>query len=252
MLFRSGIDQRQRYEAIRKLMGERFLGRELLEESWPKNGSGGGVTGIPAFPESITEERIRRAGVNHVLVCVPERINGKEVTIMNLKRGLWGEAKSSQAKEKFYHDNNPWYANEGFANRVVPSGWYLVRTDVPEVTRGKSYEEVERNDLIDKFKREGYRMIDAPTAVFSMVMFNSSTGRNNMLNWEENNGTWCIDQTDQKWLKWDDNGSLCSDQIFEAYRVQVAFHEYGLDISLSSDDCDDDYIGCGLVLDLGR
>ena len=225
-------------EVLKKILGDRFLGSDLLEKSWPADEKRKGVMGIPAFPDSLTVERIREAGDNHVLVCVPKSINGKPVTLMNLKNDLWQDAKSSKRKETFLHCNDPWYPNESFATRAVPSGWFLVRTDVVEASRNERYEEVENKGLINEYKRKGWRELDAGLAIFSMIMYSLSTGRNDMLNIREDNATWCRDQRDLP---------------LAGYRVYVRFNfDNGLHLYCNSASYHASHIGCGLVLDFCR
>lgn len=209
---------------VKTILGERFLGPELLEQVW-----GNTIGGIPSFPDfTVDDMTVINQGAqdaNIVLFCVPELILEHTLTIMTLKTELWAKAKPRYTKENVY--NWVWYHNEPFANEPIKPGWYLIRMDVPPETRNKSY--TEQQSIIADYKRMGWTTLEVGPAVFGMMLFNLQTGTNKMLN------------------SLDKNTAFCKEVATSGRRVSVAFNQnYGLGIGNLACGFNSADVGCGL------
>lgn len=179
-------------------LGERLLGPDFLTQVW-----GEAISGIPCFPDlnevdiDLIEQGARDANV--VLVCVPTMILEQRLTIKSLKNRLRVPPSYDRANADFYAAN--WYDELPFSSEPIQSGWYLIRTDVPDDTRNKPYSDL----AFEPYKEAGWALLRVGPAVFGMELYTYRMNQANRSN------------------QWSSQMALCNEQVYSSRRVSVVF-----------------------------
>ena len=206
-------------EKLKELMGaENVFGPEAYKEVF-----GVDVGQVPELPENleaILQEdcpftKGKRVAETHQLVLVPEKLNGKDFTIMDL-RGRANEKNGSS-----FRDEN-WYNKKDFANRASEEGshWSLVYKELLPNSKGKGMTDKGQLDELAK-----YPDYETTPAIDQIVDLELDFLRNGNRRHKEEYG------------RLDDRSS-------NGYRVYVGgFGSSGLDVDDNFDGRSDSYLG---------
>ncbi len=113
----------------RTIMGDNIIGaNELLKISWLKIGD---IQSIPEIP--FAEKELLQKKDDYLLIlAVGVLADGRRLTIRNLQ-SLFG--KDPNVKEPCFY-NQDWYEKEPFIDTPLKEGWFLIRKNVYEDSRG--------------------------------------------------------------------------------------------------------------------
>jgi hypothetical protein len=133
------MERSTRLRDAKQLYGENFIGYEEITKLAPKLGIQIPAT-IPEIPYSLPV--LKAHSKDCILILgVEKMINGENLTLLGL-RNLFGI--DPVASEPCFY-NQDWYIKEEFMNDGLKMGWYLIRKNIYENTRGKSPEILQTN-----------------------------------------------------------------------------------------------------------
>ena len=117
-------------EAVKKLFGKNFIGKEELKPFFKALGFGD--VEIQECPVQYCDSDLQKAASDgYILIYGAERINGKHITLRYL-RDKFGV--NPDVSEPCLY-NQDWYLKEDFIDRTLSNQWYLIKKEVIEESR---------------------------------------------------------------------------------------------------------------------
>ncbi len=162
-------------EAVKKLFGKNFIGRDELMFFFKALGFG--EVEIQESPIQYSDADLQKAAnEDYILIYGVENVNGQDITL-RLLREKFGV--NPDALEPCLY-NQDWYMKEDFMDLALDDRWYLIKKDVFEESRA-----VMPGDLTQQ------GMVFPPAILCGYTFFAYYFARNEYLWWHD--FVWCSD-----------------------------------------------------------
>ena len=117
-------------EAIKKLFGKNFIGKDELKPFFKALGFGDVM--IQEKPIEYSDSDLQNAAKEgYILIYGVEQVNGQHITLRFL-RDKFG-VKPDESEPCLY--NQDWYLKEDFMDKFLNVGWYLIKKEVFDDSR---------------------------------------------------------------------------------------------------------------------
>ena len=159
----------RKIEKLNLSQGEMSLKMSFGTTKWNKYfGDVGIVPPLPRNIEAILDSPCpfwsdKKVGDTHLLILVPETINGKPLTLNSLQRLIQNPKEGHKMAYNRYAD----YVKNDLGNQSHPSHWVLMTRDVIPNSRGIIYQE--QKNLLANYAQKSGQPYELPKALEAMV-----------------------------------------------------------------------------------
>ena len=161
-------------EAVKKLFGKNFIGKEELKPFFKTLGFG--EFEIQEKPIEYSDSQLQKAADGYILIYGVELVNDQHITLRFLRDKLG--VNPDESEPCLY--NQDWYLNEKFIDITLDNRWYLIKKEVFEESRAVMPGELIKNN-----------MNFPPAILCGYTFFAYFYARNKYLWWHD--FVWCCD-----------------------------------------------------------